>query len=90
MGFRNDEEARAHRVRALEKDLEERDRKIAVLEARLEGKQKPARKEKKDDTRGRGAKGVPKVADVPEGDRWTVPVHHLTGGSTGSERSRAW
>lgn len=75
MGFRNEEEARAHRIHALETELSERNRKIAELEAKLEGQKEPPRKRQKRGARGGGKKDVPKVADVPEGDLWTLPVH---------------
>lgn len=49
MGFRNEEDARFHRILALEAELEERDRKIAALEAKLDGKKEPPKAEVGDD-----------------------------------------
>lgn len=80
MGFRNEHEARFHRVRALETELENRDREIAELQAKLKGKKQRKKKPKKEgeppaDRSGRAGKNIPKVADLPEGDTWKMPVH---------------
>lgn len=71
VGFRDDEEARSHRIRALERDLEERDRKIAALEAKLEERDEPREVEE-----GDGAKPTPSAskADAAD-DRWVIDTH---------------
>lgn len=45
MGFRSEEEARVHRICALEAELEEREREIAVLRARIEERRTIAREQ---------------------------------------------
>lgn len=70
MSFRNDDDARRHRIDALESDLEEKDAEIARLKTALEAKES-APKSKKSAPRSVATK----AAQVPGGDVWKLDTH---------------